>query len=90
MDVEYDSELSNTDYEEIDDSDTIYMYEPIRRERDEDFLMTLIFRFLLLFNDSRMFWEKVKYFVFSFPTFKNAGSNGRKLSEINVDDFSRM
>ena len=68
MDVEYDSELSNTDYEEIDDSDTIYMYEPIRRERDEDFLMTLIFRFLLLFNDSRMFWEKVKYFVFSLPT----------------------
>ena len=43
MDVEYDSELSDTDYEEIDDSDTIrpYMYEPIRRERDEGFLMTL-------------------------------------------------
>ena len=70
MDVEYDSELSNTDYEEIDDSDTIYIYEPIRRERDEDFLMTLIFRFLLLFNDNRMFWEKVKYCVHSFPTFR--------------------
>ena len=68
MDVEYDSELSDTDYEEIDDSDTIYMYESIRRERDEDFLMTLIFRFLLLFNENRMFWEKVKYFVLSFPT----------------------
>ena len=27
MDVEYDSELSDTDYEEIDHSDTIYMYE---------------------------------------------------------------
>ena len=68
MVVEYNSELSDTDYEEIDDSDTIYMYEPIRRERDEDFLMTLIFCFLLLFNDNRMFWEKVKYFVLSFPT----------------------
>ena len=71
MDVKYDSELSDTDYEEIDDSDMIrpYMYEPIRRERDEDFLMTLIFRvFFLLFNDNRMLWEKVKYFVFSFPT----------------------
>ena len=47
MDVKYDSELSDTDYEEIDDSDMIrpYMYEPIRRERDEDFLMTLIFSF---------------------------------------------
>ena len=68
MDVEYDSELCDTDYEEIDDSDTIrpYMYEPIRRERDEDIL---IFRFfLLLFNDNGMFWERVKYFVFSFPT----------------------
>ena len=45
MDVEYDSERSDTDYKEIDDSDTIrpYMYKPIRRERDEDFLMTLIF-----------------------------------------------
>ena len=45
MDVEYDSELTDTDYEEMDDSDTIrpYMYEPIRRERDEGFLMTLIF-----------------------------------------------
>ena len=30
--------------------------------------MTLVFCFLLLFNDNRMFWEKVKYFVFSFPT----------------------
>ena len=53
MDVEYDSELSDTNYEEIDDSDTIrpYMYEVIRRERDEGFLMNLIFRvffFLLL------------------------------------------
>ena len=50
MDVEYDSELSDTDYEEIDDSDTIrqYMYEPIRRERDEGFLMTLIFRFFCI------------------------------------------
>ena len=45
MDVENDSELCDTYYEEIDDSDTIrpYTYEPIRRERDEDFLMTLIF-----------------------------------------------
>ena len=45
-DVDYDSELSDTDYEEIDDSDTIrpYMYESIRRESDEGFLMTLIFR----------------------------------------------
>ena len=68
MDVEYDSELSDTDYEEIDDSDTIYMYDPIRRERDEDFLMTLIFLFFFLFNDNRMFCEKVKYFVLSFPT----------------------
>ena len=71
MDVECDSELSDTHYEEIDNFDTIrsYMYEPILRERDEDFLMTLIFRFLLLlFNDNRMFWERVKYFVFSFPT----------------------
>ena len=68
MDVEYDSELSDTDYEGIDDSVTIYMYEPIRRERDKDFLMTLIFRFLLLFNDNRMFCEKVKYFVLSLPT----------------------
>ena len=44
MDVEYDSELSDTEYEEIDDSDTImlYIYEPIRREKDESFLMTLI------------------------------------------------
>ena len=74
MDVECDSELNDTQYEEIDNSDTIrpYMYEPIPRERDEDFLMTLIFRFLLLllFNDNRMFWERVKYFVFSFPTVK--------------------
>ena len=74
MNVENDSELSDTDYEEIDDSDTTrpYMYEPIRRERDDDFLMTLIFRFffffLLLINYNRMFWEKVKYFFFSFPT----------------------
>ena len=68
MDVEYDTELSDTEYDETDDSDTIrpYMYEPIRREKDEGFLMTLIFRFL--YNDNRMFWEKVKYFVFSFPT----------------------
>ena len=46
MDVEYDSELNDTDYEEIDDSDMIrpYMYEPIRRERDEGFRMTLIFQ----------------------------------------------
>ena len=46
MDVEYDSELSDTDYEEIDDSDMIrpYMYEPIRRKRDKGCLMTLIFR----------------------------------------------
>ena len=60
MDVEYDSELSDTDYEEIDDSDTIrpYMYEVIRRERDEGFLMNLIFRFFFFFffyNDNRMF-----------------------------------
>ena len=58
MDVEYDTELSDTDlYDETDDSDTIrpYMYKPIRREKDEGFLMTLIFCFL--FNDNRMFWE---------------------------------
>ena len=56
MDVEYDSELSDTDYEEIDDSDTIrpYMYEPIRTERDESFLMTLSV-FFFLYNDNRMF-----------------------------------
>ena len=44
MDVEFDSELSDTDYEEIDNSDTIrpYMYEPIRRERDEDFVKRLM------------------------------------------------
>ena len=68
MDVEYDSELSDTEYEEIGDSDTImpYIYEPIRREKDESFLMTLISVFL--YNDNRMFWETVKYFVFSFPT----------------------
>ena len=38
MDVEYDSELRDTEYEEIDDSDTIrpYMHEPIRRVRDKD------------------------------------------------------
>ena len=38
MDVEYNSELSDTEYEEINNSDMIrpYMYEPIRRERDED------------------------------------------------------
>ena len=68
MDIEYDTELSDTEYEETDDSDTIrpYMYEPICREKEEGFLMTLIFRFL--YNDNRMFWEKVKYFVFSFPT----------------------
>ena len=36
MDVEYDSDLSNT--EEIDDSGTmrLYEYEPIRREREEN------------------------------------------------------
>ena len=46
MDVEYNSELSDTDYEEIDNSDMIkpYMYELTRRERNEGFLMTLIFR----------------------------------------------
>ena len=68
MDVEYDTELSDTEYDETDDSDTIrsYMYQPIRREKDEGFLMTLIFRFL--YNDNRMFWEKVDYFVVSFPT----------------------
>ena len=44
MDVEFDSELSDTDYEEIDNSDTIrpYMYEPIRRERDEGFVKRLM------------------------------------------------
>ena len=68
MDVEYDTELSDTEYDETDDSDMIrpYMYQPIRREKDEGFLMTLIFRFL--YNDNRMFWEKVEYFVVSFPT----------------------
>ena len=67
MDVEYDTELSDTEYDETDDSDTIrpYMCKPIRREKDEGFLMTLIFRFL--YNDNRMFCEKVKYFVVSFP-----------------------
>ena len=56
MDVEYESELSDSDYEEIDDSDMIrpYMYEPISREIDEGFLMTLIFR-VFLYNDNRMF-----------------------------------
>ena len=51
MDVEYDGELKDTDFEEIDDSDTIrpYMYEPIRRERDEDFLMTLTFQGFFFF-----------------------------------------
>ena len=50
MDVEYDSELSDTEYEEIDDSDTImlYIYEPIRREKDESFLMTLISVFCIM------------------------------------------
>ena len=57
MDVKYDSELSDNDYEEIDDSDTIrpYMYKPVRRERDEGSLMILIFRGVFLYNDNRMF-----------------------------------
>ena len=38
MDVEFESDLSNTEDEEIDDSGTIrpYMYEPVRRESDKD------------------------------------------------------
>ena len=38
MDVEYHSNLSNIEDEEIDDSSTIrlYMYKPIYRESDED------------------------------------------------------